>query len=370
MLVIYVTVYYLTVYNPELHPYQQEDQPQRLCENPNPIDRAFLYITRMIWRFIATKTSLEKTHPLLNSASMVERALTRVRVIMPVHILHLHANMEMQMARVFSDIQTFTGIAVLISGFKAYSCDLQSYHWQLIIYMAWLAFVTHASVLSSLRSYLLRHRRQMWWRFGGMFVNASMLLVALALTSDLALTGGRHTRLAKCPERNKADAQDALETKLKLGIFLAYGFTIRVFKLFPAFDRSPRRLSYRLRTLSISIEMGRDGRLRWDPRLKGSAMDMIKMRLLDPLVISGCRVLHIHIDLLTSFLGEVWMSAYLSAILSFHKTNSVTNRCSGCLCPSYGQPGDCTLCAQLSVQRKRTSGHLAKYFPSCCSRFR
>lgn len=170
--------------------------------------------------------------------------------------------------------------------------------------MAWLASVTHASVLSSLRSYLLSHRRQLWWRFGGMLVNASMLLVAIALTSDLTWTGGRHTRLAKCPERNKADAQDALETKLKLGIFLWYGFTIRVLKLFPAFDRSPRRLSHRLRTFSISIERGRDGGRGWDPSLKGPVMN-IRMRLLEPIIIACCRVLHIHIDLLTSFLGEV-----------------------------------------------------------------
>lgn len=171
--------------------------------------------------------------------------------------------------------------------------------------MAWLAFVTHASVLSSLRSYLIIHRRQLWWRFGGMFVNAAMLLVAVALTSDWTWTGDRHKQLAKCPESNTVLARNALETKLKLGVFLAFGFAIRVLKLVPGFDKSPRRLSLKLRTKSIEIEKGRCQTSAWDPYRTGSTFELFKTRLLDPILICGCRILHTHIDLLTSFLGEV-----------------------------------------------------------------
>lgn len=200
----------------------------------------------------------------------------------------------------FSDLQICTGFAILISGFRAYSCDLQSYHWQLIVYMAWLASVTHASVLSSLRNYLLNHHRQLWWRFGGMFVIATMLLVAIALTYDFTWNGDGPKNLAKCP--GSSAVQDALETKLKLGFFLAYGYGIRILKLFPVFDNTPRLLSRWLKRKSILIQDGGDGRLRWDPHRRPNRH---RTRFVDPVIIAFCRTAHIHLDLLTSFLAEV-----------------------------------------------------------------
>jgi hypothetical protein len=268
MLVVYVIVYYLAVYDPDLDPYRTADKPKLRSRIPNPIDRSFLRIVRKLPRLIPYKF-------VENEA--LESALIRS-------------------ARSFSDIQICTGIAILISGFRAYSCDLQVYHWQLIVYMAWLASVTHASVLSTLRNYLLNHPRQLWWRFSGMFVIATMLLVAIGLTSDFTWRKYRIKNFARC-RSEWIPSSEALDTKLKLGFFLVYGYTIRILKLFQAFDNMPRRLSLWLKKKSIHIED------HWNPDTRGA--DGRKIRVIDPITIAFCRVAHIHLDLLTSFLGEV-----------------------------------------------------------------
>lgn len=106
--------------------------------------------------------------------------------------------------------------------------------------MTWLASTSHMAVLSSLRNYLLTHGKQLWWRFGAMFVIATMLLVALGLTSTFSPTWfgngvwyidepmkssmeTANSRLAKCAAPD-SDGKGALESKLKLAIFLSYGY--------------------------------------------------------------------------------------------------------------------------------------------------
>lgn len=185
-----------------------------------------------------------------------------------------------------------------------FSCKLQSYHWQLILYMTWLASTSHMAVLSSLRHYLLTHRKQLWGRFGGMFIVAVMFLVALGLTSNFQSTAS--PRLARCPVP-KDDARLALESRIKIGIFLGYGYTIRVLKLCEGFDKTPRRFSLWLRRLSLRIQNGDgDKRREWDPNRRAKSwVEASRTMLLEPVLIALCRMLHIHVDLLNSFLAEV-----------------------------------------------------------------
>lgn len=52
------------------------------------------------------------------------------------------------------DAQSFTGIGVLISGYLVLDAGISAYHWQIMVYLAWLANLTHMSGLTLLRSYL------------------------------------------------------------------------------------------------------------------------------------------------------------------------------------------------------------------------
>ena len=50
-----------------------------------------------------------------------------------------------------SDQQLVTGIALLASGYSQLSYGLSSYHWQLIVYLAWFSSLTHLTTLTALR---------------------------------------------------------------------------------------------------------------------------------------------------------------------------------------------------------------------------
>lgn len=218
----------------------------------------------------------------------------------------------MQSAKTFSDVQIFTGLAVLISGLKAFTCGLQSYHWQLVIYMSWLSLVTHASLLSFLRNYLMTRPRQLWWRFGGTFAILVMFVTTVALTPDFTwYFSGSPSHYAKCPATADGSSPEmeigssSLESKLKLSFFVVYGFGIRVLKLFPIFDDTPRRISLWLRQRSMQIECGHEGGPAWDPYRKCDWKARFRILFFHPLQIAVFRVSHIHIDILASFLAEV-----------------------------------------------------------------
>jgi hypothetical protein len=215
-----------------------------------------------------------------------------------------------QSAKSFSDIQIFTGLAVLISGLKAFTCGLQSYHWQLVIYMSWLSLVTHASLLSFLRHYLINRPWQLRWRFSGMLAVLIIFIVAVSLTPEFTWYFSKApSHYARCPTTNKdgipEQSASSLESKLKLLFFVVYGFSIRALKLLPIVDGTPRRISLWLRQKSAQIEFGHEGSPMWDPKKNCNWKTRLRILSVDPLQIALLRVLQIHIDLLTSFLAEV-----------------------------------------------------------------
>lgn len=79
-LVIYVLIYYLAVYDPDLDPYRSVHEPHQLVEIPNPIDRTFLQLFRNV-----CAASLEKTRfgrKMLSGFAerrALDRASTKVR---------------------------------------------------------------------------------------------------------------------------------------------------------------------------------------------------------------------------------------------------------------------------------------------------
>lgn len=90
---------------------------------------------------------------------------------------------EFQAILTMCDIQIFTGIGVLSSGFVLLSRGIQTYHWLLIVYIAWFSSITHLSAMTVLRSYFRERRVETSIRFGLMSCLLIMLLIAFIPTA-------------------------------------------------------------------------------------------------------------------------------------------------------------------------------------------
>src|SRR5262245_30221215 len=77
-----------------------------------------------------------------------------------------------------SDIQIWTGLSILISGFSQLSCGISSYHWLLLVCLAWFSSLTQLACLTMLRNYLYNRPAERIWRLCAMGVFAVLLIVA------------------------------------------------------------------------------------------------------------------------------------------------------------------------------------------------
>ena len=94
----------------------------------------------------------------------------------------------------FSDQQLVTGIALLASGYSQLPSELDAYHWQIVVYLAWFSSFTHLTTLTVLRNYFQDHPATRLWRTILMVVTASLLGVALLPTgSQWWLSTGLYT---------------------------------------------------------------------------------------------------------------------------------------------------------------------------------
>lgn len=83
----------------------------------------------------------------------------------------------------FSDQQIVTGIAIMIAGFVGlHKGDISVYHYQIVLYLAWLSSSVHLSALTLLRPYLNAHPGVKAWRLTGMLVLFLMLVIGLVPT--------------------------------------------------------------------------------------------------------------------------------------------------------------------------------------------
>ncbi|KAH6637168.1 hypothetical protein F5144DRAFT_208057 [Chaetomium tenue] len=81
------------------------------------------------------------------------------------------------------DVQMVTGLAILISGFMVMDCGLSSYHWQIMVYLAWFSTVAHMSSLTSVRDYLSTRPWQRNIRFLLTLILLAMLITAIVPTA-------------------------------------------------------------------------------------------------------------------------------------------------------------------------------------------
>jgi hypothetical protein len=76
-----------------------------------------------------------------------------------------------------------TGLAILVSGFVVMDCGLSSYHWQIMVYLAWFSTVAHMSSLMSIRDYLATRPWQRNIRFLITLILLAMLITAIVPTA-------------------------------------------------------------------------------------------------------------------------------------------------------------------------------------------
>jgi hypothetical protein len=84
---------------------------------------------------------------------------------------------------VFSDQQIVTGIAIMAAGFVGLrDGETNVYHYQIVLYLAWLSSSVHLSALTFLRPFLESHPAVRSWRLLGMVVLFFMLIIGLVPT--------------------------------------------------------------------------------------------------------------------------------------------------------------------------------------------
>jgi hypothetical protein len=113
--------------------------------------------------------------------SVVDKRLFRIRS----RIQH-HPRIQTALRKFvlsLSDQQIVTGIAIMAAGLRGLAKDtITTYHYQLVLYLAWLSSSVHLSAISLLTPYLSQYHGLRTWRLIGMLALLVMLLVGLVPT--------------------------------------------------------------------------------------------------------------------------------------------------------------------------------------------
>lgn len=83
-----------------------------------------------------------------------------------------------------SDLQIVTGLSILISGFAQLWCGLSTYHWVVIVELAWFSSLTHLSCLTLLRQHLSSRGSERELRLFAMGLIAMLLVIGLGFTGN------------------------------------------------------------------------------------------------------------------------------------------------------------------------------------------
>lgn len=112
---------------------------------------------------------------------MVDRRLFRIKS----RIQH-HPRIQTALRKFvlsLSDQQIVTGIAIMAAGLRGLAKGkMSTYHYQIVLYLAWLSSSVHLSAISLLTPYLSRYNGLRTWRLIGMLTLFVMLLVGLVPT--------------------------------------------------------------------------------------------------------------------------------------------------------------------------------------------
>ncbi len=140
------------------------------------------------------------------------------------------------------DSQLITGFGILISGFYAMRCDnLSTYHWQLLVQLAWFSSLTHLSSLTFLRKYMFQHPEERCWRLVCMLLHLVLLVIALVPSGRMTPPGTLHPGdeiwefpHAWCYLTNTGPGTGFDSSVVVSILLLAFNFGMRVVEVSPA----------------------------------------------------------------------------------------------------------------------------------------
>ncbi|KXH37099.1 hypothetical protein CSIM01_00161 [Colletotrichum simmondsii] len=151
--------YYLFGFDPSLDPYRKiTDQGEEIApistRVPNPADQMIYEHTKRFRALFGHRTF---------GGSAVEQAFHKCIITL-------------------ADAQLITGIAIILSGYYALAKGLSTYHWQMVVCLAWFSTMTHLSALTFLRTYLHNHPAGRLWRLLLMSLLTALLAVSFVPT--------------------------------------------------------------------------------------------------------------------------------------------------------------------------------------------
>lgn len=146
----------------------------------------------------------------------------------------------------FSDQQSITGIAILLSGYSQLTCGLAIYHWQVTVDLAWFSSITHLTTLTCLRHYFHRRPALTIWRILLMGITVAMLATAIGSTGYLGIQSFSlsypawclfHPNLMEEPGDRKSQFGDLYYNNVYVVAtqsFLAVSYATRLIHLLPS----------------------------------------------------------------------------------------------------------------------------------------
>jgi hypothetical protein len=85
---------------------------------------------------------------------------------------------------ILSDTQLVTGLAILIAGYSQLSCGITSYHWQIMVYVAWFSSFTFLSAMAFLEGFFLANNSLRLIRVFFMGILGALQIAALLPTGS------------------------------------------------------------------------------------------------------------------------------------------------------------------------------------------
>ncbi|KAF4434641.1 hypothetical protein F53441_13658 [Fusarium austroafricanum] len=282
MVVVVLIGYYLTVFDPKLDPFRKEGT-QKLSRYPNSID-------------YSVHELLQKIPGLGSNGGPRSARYLRLGAMLNACILML------------ADLQIFTALSILVGAYASMGCEIVAYHWQYMIYLAWLASVTHLAGLSFLRNHLANNGVKCYWRLAAMFFIQSLLSAAVGLATHFGddpwlKSGGGRPAICYFKEHTEVSS-NSFQSAVKIIILLVWGFFIRVAKMFQPFEGGLRKCAAQLHKKARNQRYETYDRNEWD--FRHGIFKNVKNLWLGPWIIATLEVLSIQLDLFTSFLAEVY----------------------------------------------------------------
>lgn len=77
-----------------------------------------------------------------------------------------------------ADLQLLTGVCILVTGFMELKCGLGAFHWRILVYIAWFSSITHLSGLIAVKDSILRRPWEKYVRLGLSICYLGLLIAA------------------------------------------------------------------------------------------------------------------------------------------------------------------------------------------------